>query len=140
MKFLPVKGKEQRHLFEAMIYVIGGRGATTIWQSNGKKQAFEWQTGSLFAPPINCHCQHFNGSGSEAARMLAVTNARPTLESVSQRRFCIQQQLRFSDSFSGEEEYFSSKGQSYPGASGTPILSLTCIHGGAIVEGARRGR
>src|SRR5688572_29298926 len=41
------KGREQHHLFEEMIYVINGHGATSIWQANGKKQTFEWQTGSL---------------------------------------------------------------------------------------------
>src|SRR5574341_1080957 len=28
----------QRHLFEELIYVIKGRGATTVWQEGGPKQ------------------------------------------------------------------------------------------------------
>jgi hypothetical protein len=29
-----------------LIYVLDGRGATTVWQTNGAKQSFEWQTGA----------------------------------------------------------------------------------------------
>jgi hypothetical protein len=43
----------QRHIYEALVYVLSGRGATTVWQNNGAKQSFEWQTGSLFALPLN---------------------------------------------------------------------------------------
>ena len=45
--------KPQRHIYEVLYYVLDGRGATTVWQSNGAKQSFEWQTGSLFAIPLN---------------------------------------------------------------------------------------
>ena len=43
----------QRHIYEALYYVLDGRGATTVWQNHGSKQSFEWQTGSLFAIPLN---------------------------------------------------------------------------------------
>src|SRR6476620_7491753 len=67
--------KPQRHIYEALYYVLDGRGATTVWQSNGAKQSFEWQTGSLFAIPLNASYQHFNGQGDREARLLAVTTA-----------------------------------------------------------------
>ena len=31
----------QKHMFEEMIFVVGGRGATTVWRDGGKKQTFE---------------------------------------------------------------------------------------------------
>ncbi len=37
----------QRHLYEDMIYVLKGRGATTIWNGKGAKQTFEWHEGSV---------------------------------------------------------------------------------------------
>jgi len=70
--------KPQRHLFEELIFVLSGRGATTVWQEGGNKQTFEWHEGSLFSPPLNAWHQHFNGQGQEPARYVAVTTA-PTL-------------------------------------------------------------
>ena len=56
----------QRHLYEDLIFVLKGRGATTIWTDKGAKQTFEWQDGSLFALPLNSWYQHFNGHGQRA--------------------------------------------------------------------------
>ena len=67
--------KPQRHLFEELIYIVSGRGATTVWNDAGSKHTFEWQEGSVFSPPLNSWYQHFNGDGAEPARYLAVTTA-----------------------------------------------------------------
>jgi quercetin dioxygenase-like cupin family protein len=64
----------QRHLYEDLIFVLKGRGATTIWNDKGAKQTFEWQEGSLFALPLNSWHQHFNGTGSEPARFFSVNS------------------------------------------------------------------
>ena len=64
----------QRHLYEDLIFVLKGRGATTIWNDQGAKQTFEWQDGSLFALPLNSRYQHFNGSGDEPARFFSVNS------------------------------------------------------------------
>ena len=73
---IPAGGKTrpQRHMYEEMIYVTKGHGATTLWQRDGKKHTFEWGVGSLFAIPLNTDYQHFNSSGSEPVRYYAVTN------------------------------------------------------------------
>jgi len=68
----------QKHMFEQLIYVVGGHGATTVWQDGGKKQTFEWGEGALFSPPLNAWYQHFNGAGDQPVRLLAMTNA-PTV-------------------------------------------------------------
>ncbi len=65
----------QRQLYEEMILILDGRGATSVWNDEGKRITFEWKAGAMFAIPLNCWHQHFNGSGQEAARYVGVTNA-----------------------------------------------------------------
>ena len=60
----PAGARASAPLFEALIFILKGRGATTVWQPDGSKQTFEWGEGSLFSPPMNAHYQLFNGSGS----------------------------------------------------------------------------
>src|ERR1700731_4902418 len=73
---IPPGGKlaPQRQLFEEMIYVLDGRGSTALGNRAGQKISFEWNKGSLFAIPLNCWHQHFNGRGTAPARFVAVTN------------------------------------------------------------------
>ena len=51
----------QHHLYEQLILILQGRGATEIWHENGPKQMFEWGSGSVFAPPKNTYYRLFNG-------------------------------------------------------------------------------
>ena len=36
------QSQPQHYLFEQLIYVLKGRGATTVWNEGRKKQTFEW--------------------------------------------------------------------------------------------------
>jgi uncharacterized RmlC-like cupin family protein len=63
----------QRHLFEEVVYVLAGRGSTTV-DLDGERHSFEWGTASLFALPLNASYRHFNGSGREPARFVSTTN------------------------------------------------------------------
>ena len=51
-------------MYEALIFVLTGRGATTVWGPGVPKRTVEWKPGSLFSPPLNMTYQHFNASGS----------------------------------------------------------------------------
>src|SRR4030042_511560 len=44
--------RPERHLYEEMVYVLSGRGATTVWNEGGPKRAFEWARGGLFGTPL----------------------------------------------------------------------------------------
>ena len=39
----------QKHMFEELIYIVSGRGATTVWNDGEPKHTFEWQEGSVFS-------------------------------------------------------------------------------------------
>src|SRR5439155_216100 len=73
---IPPGGKTapQRHLYEEVVYVLAGRGSTSVESPSGERHSFEWHTGSLFAIPLNGSYRHYNGSGTQPARIVAVTD------------------------------------------------------------------
>jgi hypothetical protein len=98
-------------MYEITIYVVSGRGATTIWQDEKHKSSFEWQAGSLFSIPLNAWYQNFNGSGQEATRYIAVTNAPPMMRLFRDNEFIFDNNYMFTSRYAGEEDYFSGKGK-----------------------------
>ena len=102
-----------RHMFDAMYYVVSGRGSASVWYEGGSKQTFEWGTGSLFAIPINASYQLFNGSGSEPARLAAVTNAPLIMNLFHNEEFIFNNPFLFKDRYAGENDYFSNPGTLY---------------------------
>ena len=110
---IPAGGKlaPQRQLFEEMILVLAGRGSTTVWNDAGKRVTFEWKAGALFAVPLNTWHQHFNGSGREPARYVAVTNAPVVINLYEDLDFVFDTRHDFTTRFSGEPDYFSAKGE-----------------------------
>jgi oxalate decarboxylase/phosphoglucose isomerase-like protein (cupin superfamily) len=110
---IPAGGKlaPQRQLFEEMVMILSGRGSTTVWNDEGKRITFEWKAGALFAIPLNCHHQHFNGSGQAPARYVAVTNAPPVINLYEDINFIFNTRHDFKDRFAGEADYFSAKGE-----------------------------
>src|SRR5215469_15608769 len=101
----------QRQLFEEMILVLDGRGSTSVWNDAGSRITFEWKAGALFAIPLNTSHQHFNGSGREPARYVAVTNAPPVINLYEDIEFVFGTRHDFLGRFNGEPDYFSAKGE-----------------------------
>jgi oxalate decarboxylase/phosphoglucose isomerase-like protein (cupin superfamily) len=101
----------QRQLFEEMILVLDGRGSTSVWNDAGKRITFEWKAGSMFAIPLNCWHRHFNGSGQEPTRYVAVTNAPPVINLYEDTDFVFGTAHDFRDRFNGEPDYFAAKGE-----------------------------
>lgn len=99
----------QRQLFEEMIYVLDGRGSTSVWNEKGKKVTFEWKAGALFAIPLNTWHQHFNGSGKEPARFVAVTNGPMVINLYESAEFVFNTAFDFESRFAGDPDYFSKK-------------------------------
>ena len=102
------KLKVQKHLYEEMVYVTQGHGATSVWQRDGDKHSFEWGPGSLFAMPLNASYQHFNTSGSEPARYFAVTNSCFIINLFHNLDFVFDNDFTFTDRFGTDaEDYFN---------------------------------
>jgi oxalate decarboxylase/phosphoglucose isomerase-like protein (cupin superfamily) len=101
----------QRQLFEEMIMILDGRGSTSVWNDAGKRVTFEWKAGALFAIPLNAWHQHYNGSGRESARYVAVTNAPSVINLYEEPEFVFNTAYDFKSRFSGEPDYFSAKGE-----------------------------
>jgi predicted metal-dependent enzyme (double-stranded beta helix superfamily) len=97
----------QHHLFESTIFVLSGRGATTFWVEGGEKQSVEWQRGSVFAPPVNCYYQHFNGDGQAPARMMGVTNAPMILNIFRDPSFIFEDTFKFASRYGGESSFWT---------------------------------
>ena len=101
----------ERHLYEEMVYVLSGRGATTVWYDDSNKQTFEWGTGAVFAVPINAWAQHHNGSGAESLRFMSVTNLPTMINTFHNDDFIFNNPFVFNDRFTGEDGYFDGSGR-----------------------------
>lgn len=96
----------ERHLYEEVICILDGQGATEIWQEGGPKRMFEWGRHSLFAPPLNTWHRLVNG-GREPVRYLAVTTAPVVMDLFHNPEFVFNCPFPFSDRYQGEEDFFA---------------------------------
>ena len=93
----------ERHMFEKLIYVLSGRGATSLTQG-GREQTFEWGPGSVFSIPINAKHQHHNGSGAEPVRFVAVTSAPMVMSVFNSVKFVFENDFVFEDRVTSEKQ------------------------------------
>jgi len=105
----------EHHMYEEIVYILSGRGSTSVWFDEDQKQTFEWTAGSLFVIPLNASYQHFNGSGSEPMKYLAVTDLPPMLRQFRNEEFIFDNYFQFRDRFSGEKGFFAGEGKLYNG-------------------------
>lgn len=110
---IPAGGKlnPHRQLYEETVLILTGRGSTVVWDDKGHKVSFEWGPGSIFGIPLNAHHQHFNGSGSEPARYVAVTNLPPIINVFEDPEFLFGTSYDFAGRFNGEPDYFADQGE-----------------------------
>lgn len=105
----------EHHLYDEAIYILKGRGATTVWFDENTKQTFEWAEGSFFAVPTNAWYQFHNGSGSEPVRYFSVTSLPGLLRQFHNEGFIFDNPYAFTDRYQGEHNYFSGEGKLWRG-------------------------
>jgi oxalate decarboxylase/phosphoglucose isomerase-like protein (cupin superfamily) len=102
-----------RHLFEALVYVVTGRGSATVWYDEHQRSTFEFGTGSVFSIPLNASYRFFNTSGTQPVRLVMVTNAPLIMNLFHHSAFIFDNPFVFQDRFGGEAKYFSGDGKLY---------------------------
>ncbi len=66
--------KKHRHMNEAIIYILVGRGHSIVHDDQGHEMRVDWEEGDMFSPPLNWWHQQFNDDPEKTARYLAFTN------------------------------------------------------------------
>lgn len=104
----------ERHLYEEIVYVLSGRGATTVWNEGGAKRTFEWNEGSVFAIPLNAYHQFYNGRGDKPARFYVVSTAPLVMNLFHNLDFIFENPFTFKDRFDGRADFFGTDGKELP--------------------------
>lgn len=104
------KTRPVKHIYEAFFYVLAGHGSTVVSLPTGEKRSFEWGPKSLFAIPLNCEYQMFNGSGREPARLSCTNDAPLTLNLYHNVDFVFANPCTFPERI-GDLDRFDGKGE-----------------------------
>lgn len=105
---VPAKGQTnvQRHLYEQIYLVVEGRGTTEVWMDDeAQRHVFEWQTGSLFSIPINCHYRIVNATGRPAL-MFGGNTAPNVMNALGDSDIVFNSDYRFSNRFTEDADFY----------------------------------
>lgn len=116
----------ERHLYEEIIYILKGQGATEIWQEGQSRRSFEWGEGSLFSPPLNSWHRLYN-VGREPVLFLGVTTAPIVMDLFCDPEFIFGNHAVFKSRYGGEEDYFKLDRRVDRGAGKAPVWDTNFI-------------
>jgi oxalate decarboxylase/phosphoglucose isomerase-like protein (cupin superfamily) len=123
----------QRHLYEEVVYVLAGRGSTTVEAADGHKHIFEWNRGSMFAIPLNAKYRHFNGSGTDSARMVSTTSLPAVMNMFHNTAFVFDNPWDFNERV-GDAKYFHGEGEFIPRRPGVHMWETNFVADLASVQ------
>jgi len=144
---IPPKGSLNpiRHIYDELVFILRGQGATTVWIDENRKQTFEWRERSYFAIPPNAWHQHHNLEGDQPARYVAMTAMPRVIDTFKDLDFVFDNPYVFKSRFSGEDGYFQ-ESEYVPGQRGGwttnfvhDVLARTPTPGGVSNEGRGGG-
>lgn len=102
----------QHHLFEEIILVSQGHGATKIGRGDDSV-VFEWQENSLFLIPQGVPYKHVNYSEDEPAKLFAQTLLPQLLEFIRNVEFIFNPEYDFWERSFKDEDFYSADGELY---------------------------
>ena len=123
----------QRHLYEEVLYVLDGRGSTTIETRDGRRHSFEWGPRSLFAIPLNTRYRLFNGSGSARSRLVSTTNLPAVMNMFHDESFVFANDWDFAGRV-GSDKYFNGEGDFIPIRPGNHLWETNFVPDLAAIE------
>jgi mannose-6-phosphate isomerase-like protein (cupin superfamily) len=123
----------QRHLYEEVVFVLEGRGSTTIEFEDGRKHSFEWRPCSVFAIPLNAKYRYFNGSGTDRALLVTTTSLPIMMNLLRNEDFIFGNDWSFNER-NGQDKYFGGDGDFVPGRPGTFMWETNFIPDTAGIE------
>ncbi|MBM2809718.1 MAG: Cupin 2 protein [Chloroflexi bacterium] len=99
---IPPRGelRPEHHMYDAVMLVLSGQGATTVWQEGERPYTVEWHEGSLLAIPLNAWHQEFNNSGTEPCRYVMGTNMAHMINHFHNIDFIFNNPFVFADRYS----------------------------------------
>ena len=100
----------EHHMFEALIFVLTGRGATTVWGKDTPKRTVEWKPGSPSRRRSTCGTSTSTPAAPSRPGCWP-SRASLSLRAVPQRRLHLQLRLEFNERFPGEDDYFTDRGR-----------------------------
>ncbi|MBV9119922.1 MAG: hypothetical protein JOZ39_04380 [Chloroflexi bacterium] len=96
--------RAKHQLYEEVVLILSGSGATELVAPDGHKHHFEWQQGSLFAIPLNAPYQLF--ASGQPVRYAAFTTAPLVFDLFYNEDFIFNTPYVFSDRFDGSAAWF----------------------------------
>ncbi|HEY4133892.1 MAG TPA: hypothetical protein VGO34_01640 [Alphaproteobacteria bacterium] len=107
------KTRPTKHLYESFFFTLSGHGSTVVWTPDGQKRTFEWGPKAVFAIPLNCRYQIFNGSGREPARVSCTNDAPLALNLFHSHAFVFDNDFAFAER-SSDASHFDGDGDFIP--------------------------
>ncbi len=111
-----------RFALDEAVYVVEGRGLTTVWGEGKEKKTFEWQKHSMFLLPHGYYHQLSNAQGNQPARLLHY-NYLPLAMSITPDTKSFFENPYFDPStLYGQDNFYSEAKAVMPGEGGPPSL------------------
>jgi hypothetical protein len=82
-----------RHLYDELIYVLAGRGSTSI--EAGEARYFDWGPRALFSPPLNAGYRLHNASTTESVRLVIASNLPFAMNVFRNEKFLFDNPMNF---------------------------------------------